>query len=91
MPILSGENATKHIRHIYHGMEISRKNQPTIVAVTGHIEKDFTKKAIQNGFDQVLTKPLRIKELAELLFRMKFIDGIPQNLGNKSDDDYQNE
>jgi hypothetical protein len=46
MPILSGENATKHIRHIFHGMEISRKNQPTIVAITGHIEKEFTKKAI---------------------------------------------
>ena len=41
MPILSGENATKHIRHIFHGMEISRKKQPFIVAITGHIEKEF--------------------------------------------------
>ena len=91
MPILSGENATKHIRHIFHGMEISRKNQPTIVAITGHIEKEFTKKAIQNGFDQVLTKPLRIQELAELLLKMKYIDAIPLHLGNKSEDDYQYE
>ena len=46
MPILSGDNATRHIRHMFHGMEISRKNQPTIRAITGHVEKEFTKKAI---------------------------------------------
>ena len=46
MPILSGENATKHIRQLFHGMEISRKEQPTIIAITEHIEKEFTKKAI---------------------------------------------
>ncbi len=46
MPILSGENATKLIRHMFHRMEISRKDQPAIIAITGHNEKEFTKKAI---------------------------------------------
>ena len=51
LPILSGENATKHIRHIFQGTGISRQSQPSIIAVTGHLEKEFAKKAIKNGFD----------------------------------------
>ena len=88
LPILNGENATKHIRHILQGAGISLQNQPSIIAITGQKQKEFSKKAIKNGFDQVLTKPLHIREFGELLLKKKYIDRIPLNLGKKSDDGY---
>jgi CheY-like chemotaxis protein len=45
-------------------------DQPLIIAVTGHTEQQYVKKAICSGMNQVFTKPVRgdlIKELVTLI------------------------
>jgi CheY-like chemotaxis protein len=37
--------------------------QPLIIAVTGHCEKQYIKKALDSGMNQVLSKPIKGKVL----------------------------
>lgn len=77
MPFLDGYEATKIIRNLFFGIDITRESQPKIVAITGHVEKEYIEKAYQSGMDKVFSKPMPIKEFAKLLFDMKKIENIP--------------
>lgn len=61
MPILDGFEATKQIRNQ------ERDTQPFIVALTASVMEDDIKRCMASGMDGVLSKPLRIKELAKTL------------------------
>ena len=67
MPFLDGYEATKRIRKLYLSSDIKRDQQPRIVAITGHVESEYIKKAISSGMDKVYPKPLPIKEFGQLL------------------------
>ena len=56
MPIMDGYQASEKIReYLYEkGLE-----QPLIIAVTGHSEQQYVKKAIFSGMNQVFTKPVK--------------------------------
>ena len=62
MPFLDGYEATKRIRNLFNKLEIPRSSQPKIVAITGHVEKEYIQKAIYSGMDEVFPKPLPIQE-----------------------------
>jgi CheY-like chemotaxis protein len=62
MPFLDGYEATKKIRKLYLSSDIQKPQQPRIVAITGHVENEYVKKAINSGMDKVYPKPLPIKE-----------------------------
>jgi CheY-like chemotaxis protein len=62
MPFLDGYEATKVIRSLYKQNKIESEQQPRIIAITGHVENEYVKKAIQSGMDKVFQKPLPIKE-----------------------------
>lgn len=51
-----------------------------IVALTGHVEEEFIKKASDCGMDEVLSKPIQIRNLAKLLLDYGFIDEIPNHI-----------
>ena len=80
MPFLDGFEATKRIRSLFTNQGIERNRQPKIIAVTGHAEEQYDKKALISGMDNVYHKPLQIKELGELLVKMKIISKLPENL-----------
>jgi CheY-like chemotaxis protein len=67
MPFMDGYEATKRIRKLFLGLDIPREKQPKIVAITGHVENEYVKKAIKCGMDKVYPKPLPIKEFGQLL------------------------
>ena len=41
-------------------MGIEHKNQPKIIAVTGHVENEYMQRAMTSGMDKILKKPLHV-------------------------------
>ena len=80
MPFMDGYEATKQMRQLWLDLGIRREEQPKIYAVTGHIEQRYIQKAMESGMDQVYSKPLAIKLLGDLLFRMGFIEEVADSL-----------
>lgn len=78
MPFMDGYEATRRVREILRGHEVY------IIAVTGHVEKEYITKAKKSGIDIVYPKPLPILELGQKLIDMNFIQELPQHL--KRDD-----
>ena len=75
MPHVDGYVSIREIRRLLSNIEAA----PTlrIVALTGHVELEYVKKAMDHGFDRVLAKPLNIKDIAEELLGLRLIDEIP--------------
>ena len=51
-----------------------------IVAITGHVEKEYVKKALDSGMDRVYSKPFPINEFGKLLINHNFIDSLPSHI-----------
>ena len=90
MPFMDGYEATKRIRKLFLSKDIPRKQQPRIVAITGHVENEYVQRAIACGMDKVYPKPLPIKDFGQLLLSMKFIDSVPEHLRADEQDEEDN-
>jgi two-component system sensor histidine kinase/response regulator len=77
MPFMDGYAATTKIREILLQNGVQRKDQPMIVAITGHVEQEYVSKALKSGMNKVFQKPLPIASLGELLIQCGFIREIP--------------
>ena len=53
---MDGYESTNRIREVFYLHSIP---QPIIIAVTGHCEKFYIKKAIESGMNQILSKPIK--------------------------------
>lgn len=80
MPFLDGYEATKRIRKIFSGQGIAKEMQPQIIAITGHVEKEYVTKALESGMDKVYSKPFPAAEFGKLLYGLKLINSIPEHL-----------
>ena len=80
MPFLDGYEATKQIRELYSSYNIDRAQQPMIVAVTGHTEDEYLKKALDSGMDRVYPKPISVEEFGDLLIELGYIKQMPSGL-----------
>lgn len=87
MPFLDGYEATKKIRKMFLQCDIERDRQPKIIAITGHVEKEYVTKAIESGMDKVYQKPLPVQEFGQMLMQMRFIDSVPEHLRLDSHDE----
>ena len=59
MPVLDGYEESQQIRAMFEDLSPSAKSPAIqIIAVTGHVEKEFLKKAKDSGIDEVYSKPL---------------------------------
>jgi CheY-like chemotaxis protein len=64
MPIMDGYEATSKIRSYISSLGI---NQPIIIAVTGHTEEEYVRRAMSSGMNQVLSKPIIIEVLKDIV------------------------
>ena len=69
MPHMDGYESTRQIRKY---LEYHHIKQPTIIAVTGHSEDYFIKKALHSGMNMVLSKPIDIKEFQKIFNSLNF-------------------
>ena len=69
MPVMDGYQATRKIREFLYE---NRIKQPIISAVTGHTEQLYVDKAISSGMNQVLSKPVPIEILKDLVTKLKY-------------------
>ena len=63
MPIMDGYESSENIRCLYrkHGV-----TQPMIVAVTGHVEEAYIKKAWYHEIDEIVPKPVKLDILKQI-------------------------
>ena len=72
MPIMDGIKATFFVRKfLEEDMQISRKDQPVIIGVTGHFSKKYKIEGSEAGMDMVLSKPLYVDKLMQVLRKYK--------------------
>ena len=64
MPGMNGYEASKQIREFCDSENIE---QPYIVAITGHTEDNYVKKAFECGVDEIMSKPAKIDTIEQIL------------------------
>ena len=67
MPVMDGYQATKEIRAIEAGKDATGAKRIPIIAMTARALTGDREKALEAGFDDYLTKPLRKKELLAMI------------------------
>ena len=72
MPVMDGIEATYQIRKFL--LETNVQNQPSIIGVTGHVHTDVTRKGIEAGMDEVMSKPCYIDSMAKILVKYGVLD-----------------
>ena len=80
MPFMDGYEASKKIRALIRLAKAQSESQLKIIAITGHVETAYLKKATEHGIDQVFPKPMPILELGNILVECRFISEIPKSL-----------
>lgn len=69
MPVMDGYESCEKIRTFLQSKNI---NQPVILAVTGHTEPHYVKRAIDSGMNQVLSKPINASLLKKIMLKINF-------------------
>ena len=64
MPIMDGYTAADKIRKFVKSVNLE---QPMIVALTGHTEEEYIKKAWIQQMDEVIPKPTNVQIIKEIL------------------------
>jgi CheY-like chemotaxis protein len=78
MPFMDGYKASERIRRI-RMLAKKRKDytedpELTIIAITGHVEPEYIKKAKDSGINDVYAKPMKAVDLGQILMDHGFID-----------------
>ena len=69
MPYMDGYETSMKIREYVYNQRLP---QPIISAVTGHTEQEYINKAIESGMNQVLTKPVKLDILTNIVLRLGY-------------------
>ena len=67
MPHLDGIESTRAIREFYASLGLALDDQPLIVGVTGHTQKEFSEKGFEAGMNRIESKPLYFKTMEKLI------------------------
>ena len=68
MPLMDGVTATKEIRKLEQEKGISGKKRVKIIAVTANVLENERELFLAAGMDEMMNKPIDIKELQKYLF-----------------------
>lgn len=82
MPVMDGYEAVKQVRELLS----SQDKEILIIAITGHVEPEYLKKAKECGMNKVYAKPFPVGELAMILKDLNFIQEIPSNIVQQRED-----
>jgi len=67
MPELDGIQATKQMRDYLENHMVPKKDQPSIIGATGHIEDKFIELGINAGMNEVISKPIYYAQMLSIL------------------------
>ena len=70
MPFIDGFEATEQIRTILWNKKLP---QPIVTAVTGQTEQKFLDKCLKSGINQVVSKPVDVNLMKNLLERTGYL------------------
>ena len=70
MPVMDGNTASLKIREYLYSLGLL---QPMIVAITGHIEENFVNKALDDGINMVVSKPVSYSALKDVLKQCGYV------------------
>ena len=70
MPVMDGYDATINIKRLFRERGIAL---PLIVAITGHVEPQYIRKAQMSGMDEVFEKPVQVDQIKLALTKSGFI------------------
>ena len=94
MPFMDGYKATQRMRRIrqlarrdMHEEDGNLDPELTIIAITGHVEPEYIKKAKDCGVNEVYAKPITARDLGNILQQHGFIEEIPAHLMRANDSD----
>lgn len=87
MPVMNGNDATMAIR-VYENE--NRLPRIPIIALTANVIKGSSEKAIKNGYDAFLGKPIVIKEIEQIFERYLKSELIVKGEENRADTKYSN-
>ncbi len=87
MPVMDGYEATAGIRAYeseQKARNMQRASQTPVIAMTAHALEGYREKCLEAGMDDFITKPLKRKELIELVKKwtgsaFKFVDYVDEN------------
>ena len=51
-----------------------KESQPVLIGITGHVHQDFTKKGIEAGMTEVLSKPCYVDNIVKVLIKYGVIE-----------------
>jgi CheY-like chemotaxis protein len=64
MPVMDGIKSTRKIMHFMEfETKILRHEQPIIIGVTGHVNKEYHSEVLRAGMDNVLNKPFYLNSI----------------------------
>ena len=72
MPKIDGFQLVKRLRRMFKNKKIPPEKQPTIAAVTGHVESEYIRKVFDCGFDLIYPKPLTSQQMSLVLIQHGF-------------------
>lgn len=79
MPVMSGMETALKMQEFLHEVGVSTAQQPQIYGFTCQYNKQIAQRASVCGMKGVFSKPVQQKVLAQLLYKLRFIDDI-QNI-----------
>mmetsp|Transcript_41522 Transcript_41522/g.63393 ORF Transcript_41522/g.63393 Transcript_41522/m.63393 type:complete len:92 (-) Transcript_41522:27-302(-) len=81
MPFMDGYQCSVKIQEMLDAFGIvDEADRPRIMAVTGHVESEFQKKAVAAGMVQVYPKPISVDSVARILMESQFKFKVPPSL-----------
>lgn len=67
MPVMDGFQSSQAIRQMVSDQQLRGPRYPSVVALTAYATDTFKDKCLENGMEQVLTKPISSAKLGQLL------------------------
>ena len=69
MPRMDGYQATQLIRQY---ITETGAEQPTIIAVSGHVEEHYIQRALNAGMNRCIAKPARVEDIKDAIREVNF-------------------
>ena len=77
MPVMSGMDTALKMREFLHEVGVSTTSHPEIYGFTCQYDRQLAQRASVCGMKDVYSKPVQLKVLAQLLYKLRLINSVP--------------